>query len=270
MTPAGSPTSNERLPRRGLLDYGVVGRLLYGRRDREPAPRRMGRPASREAILLWAAAFAAIVATRVFTAQAALTAAICFLYLPGLVVWRRGEDYGDYGAPLSLRAKDLAWGLGFSAAVLPVFAAAFLLYAEALKNLPDWVLPLLGPYTREYHFSLRVPDKFWQHVINQFLVVGLSEEFFYRGYMQSRLRDAWPGRRTLLGVKFGAAFWVTQVLFAVGHLAEFHVWRLGVFFPAILFGILREKTGAIWAGVIFHALSNLAVMTLEYSFGFRG
>ena len=43
-------------------------------------------------------------------------------------------------------------------------------------------------------------------------------------------------------------------------------WRLGVFFPALIFGWLRERTGTIVPGTIFHALSNLTVLVLEASF----
>ena len=102
-------------------------------------------------------------------------------------------------------------------------------------------------------------------VLDQFLVVALSEEFFYRGFMQQRLKVVWPEGPVWLGVHLGKGFWLTQALFALGHLAEFHPWRLAVFFPAILFGALRERSGAIAAGAIFHALCNLTIFTLEAS-----
>ena len=63
----------------------------------------------------------------------------------------------------------------------------------------------------------------------------------------------------------GAAFWLTQALFAVGHLGQLHFWRLAVFFPSILFGWLRARTGSIVPGILVHALSNLVLMVLEAS-----
>jgi uncharacterized protein len=240
-------------------------------------PRRvkpMGRGAWVEAVRLWAIAFGAIIVGRLFpidlklfTINAKLVAAVAFLYLPGVVVWRRDEDYRDYGATLTRWKKDLALGLGACGVVLPLFAGGFYGYAALLNHLPQWGVELLGPYQPQPpHFVFRVPDKFWQHIIDQFLVVALSEEFFYRGFMQSRLRDSWPQGRTIFGVRLGPAFWITQILFAVGHLAEFHFWRLGVFFPAIVFGALRERSGTIVPSTIFHAMSNLTVMVLEASF----
>ncbi|MGC4115871.1 MAG: MXAN_2755 family glutamic-type intramembrane protease [Myxococcales bacterium] len=229
-----------------------------------------GRAAAREAILLWVAAFAAIAITRAipFTSgYAKAVAAVAFLYLPGMVVWRRNQDYRDYGATLAGWQRGAAWGLGLSLAVLPIFTVCFFGFVELLKDLPAWLQGILAPYPKDSSFHFRLPDRFLAHVVDQFLVVALPEELFYRGYMQQRLRAAWPeGGRTLWGVKLGRAFWVTQILFALGHLAEPHPWRLAVFFPALVFGWLREKTGTILPGTLFHALSNLTVLVLEACF----
>ena len=44
---------------------------------------------------------------------------------------------------------------------------------------------------------------------------------------------------------------MTSALFALGHVAtEFHPNRLGVFFPSLLFGWLRARTGGIGAAVV--------------------
>ncbi|MGI5864301.1 MAG: myxosortase MrtX [Myxococcales bacterium] len=234
-----------------------------------PAQRPMGSKAAREAIVIWALAFAAIVVTRAIgpiSGYAKAVAAVAFLYLPGLVVWKRNEDYRDYGATLRRWRSDTALGLGVSAVVLPLFVLGFFGFVELLQNLPGPLAGMLAPYRGPPEIALRLPDRFLAHIVDQFLVVALPEELFYRGYMQARLRDAWPGGKRFLGAQLGAAFWVTQVLFAVGHLGEFHVWRLGVFFPALLFGWLREKSGSIVPGTIFHALSNLTVLVLEASF----
>jgi uncharacterized protein len=43
-------------------------------------------------------------------------------------------------------------------------------------------------------------------------------------------------------------------------------WRLGTFFPGLLFGWLRERTGNVAGSVVLHALSNLFLQVLEASF----
>lgn len=229
----------------------------------------MGKAAAREALILWVLALAAIAVTRAIgpiSGYAKAVAAVAFLYLPGAIVWRRNEDYRDYGATLAGWQQGAAWGLGISLVVLPLFVAAFFGFIHLQKNLPDMLAGWVAPYPTGASFHFRLPNRFLAYVVDQFLVVALPEELFYRGYLQARLRDAWPGGRELAGARLGKAFWITQILFALGHLAEPHPWRLGVFFPSLVFGWLRERTGTIVPGTLFHALSNLTVLVLEASF----
>lgn len=229
----------------------------------------MGIAALREALVLWALAFGVILAVRAIgpiSSYAKAAAAVAFLYLPGVVVWRRNEDYRDYGVRLTNWKRDCLWGLGVSVVVLPLFALAFIGFVGFLEHIPASLSNVITPYIPKIEPALRFPNRFWEHVLDQFLVVALPEELFYRGYLQTRLRDMWPNGRRLWGVRLGPAFWLTAILFALGHLAIFQVWRLSVFFPALAFGWLREKTGSILPAVIFHALSNLVLFVLEASF----
>jgi membrane protease YdiL (CAAX protease family) len=240
------------------------------RLSRPNQQRPMGNAALREALVLWALAFGVILVVRAIgpiAGYAKAAAAVAFLYLPGAVVWRRNEDYRDYGAHLSSWRRDVLWGLGASALILPLFALVFVVFVGVLEHIPAWLSTVLTPYVPKVEPALRFPARFWEHILDQFLVVALPEEFFYRGYLQTRLRDVWPGgKRRLFGVRLGPAFWLTAALFALGHLAIFQVWRLSVFFPALVFGWLREKTDSILPAVIFHALSNLTLFVLEASF----
>ena len=231
------------------------------------AATRGSMPAVREVLLLWAACFAAIVVTYVtLTPYAKLVATVGFLYLPLWAMKRRGEDYRDYGVTLRAWRQDLKLFLLLSAIVLPLFVAGYALFAEGLARLPPRIAQHLAPYAASWHFRPRLPDRFGEWVVDQLFVVALPEEFFYRGYLQARLRDAWPQGRMVLGARLGPAFFLTAALFALGHLAIFQVWRLGVFFPALLFGYLRERTGSVLGAALFHAVCNLSVLVLEASF----
>lgn len=227
-----------------------------------------GTKAVREVLIIWGVCFAAILIAFPFSKAAAKVAAtVGFLYLPLWAMRRRGEDYVDYGVSTRAWREDLKWFAILSAVVLPLFAAGFALFAHGLAFLPLPVAKLLAPYTSSWHpFRFRLPDQFGQWVIDQLFVVALPEEFFYRGFIQARLRDAWPRGRVLFGVRLGPAFFVTAALFALGHLAIFQFWRLGVFFPALLFGWMREKTGSVLGAAAFHAACNLTVLVLEESF----
>ena len=62
----------------------------------------------------------------------------------------------------------------------------------------------------------------------------------------------------VLGAPVGWALVVSSALFALGHVAVIpNPQRLAVFFPALLFGWMRARTGSIAAGASFHALCNV-------------
>ena len=113
-------------------------------------------------------------------------------------------------------------------------------------------------------FALRLPGGWWDLALGQLLVVALPEEAFYRGYLQTALDRGWPRARwRILGADLGAGWLCTSAIFAVGHyLALPHPNRLAVFFPALLFGWLRQRTGGIGTAVVFHAMCNLLVDSL--------
>jgi hypothetical protein len=121
-------------------------------------------------------------------------------------------------------------------------------------------------------------------ILTQLVFIALPEEFFYRGYLQTRIKDALDARRAsksssvdadstedaqvpegrrILGVS--ASNVIASVLFAVGHLlipigGLLLVTRLSVFFPSLVFGWLRERTGTIAAPIVYHAGANLMVL----------
>jgi hypothetical protein len=114
---------------------------------------------------------------------------------------------------------------------------------------------------------LRLPPRFALFAAVQLFVVALPEELFYRGFMQTTWAATDPARGVrVLGARLGAGFFATQALFALGHLVVLQPWRLGTFFPGLLFGWLRERTGNVAASVLVHALSNILMATLEASF----
>ncbi|MFY0530443.1 myxosortase MrtX [Archangium gephyra] len=225
--------------------------------------------AVQEVLILWSLGFLGIIGAFLFFGGSAvpkLVATVGFLYLPLITMRWRGEDYRDYGLSLRTWRQDVRLFLVMSAVVFPLFFGAFFAWTELLQHLPPELARLLAPFRGPAHFTPRLPPRFAEWVVDQLFVVALPEEFFYRGYMQARLRDAWPQGRRFLGVRLGPAFWLTALLFALGHLAIFQVWRLSVFFPALLFGWMRERTGSVVGAALFHAAANLFVRFLEVSF----
>lgn len=224
--------------------------------------------AVQEVLVLWAAGFLGIIISFVLFGGSIpkLVATVGFLYLPLIPMRWRDEDYRDYGLTLRAWRQDVRLFLTLSLIIGPLFFLGFYFWVELIPHLPPALARLLSPHLGAGHFSFRLPPRFSEWVIDQLFVVALPEEFFYRGYMQTRLRDAWPGGRLVLGARLGPAFWLTAVLFALGHLAIFQAWRLSVFFPALLFGWMRERSGTVVGSALFHASCNLFVHILEVSF----
>lgn len=239
--------------------------------------------ARRELVATWALAIGLLAVAALASLGApflrqnlAGVAAFLFIALPDRRLAARGEAWPDHGVPW-FGARDprtwRAWGRGAAQALLvcaivfPLFVAAFWAYAELLPHLPRWAARNLAPYAGLPRFHLRLPPGFAERVVTQLLVVALPEELFYRGWMQSRWERIAPERGvTVLGARLGEGFLWTQLLFAAGHLVVPQPWRLATFFPGVLFGWLRARTGSIAAPVFVHALSNLFIAVLERSF----
>lgn len=102
-------------------------------------------------------------------------------------------------------------------------------------------------------------------VLLQVVFIAFPEEFFYRGFLQKRLDEA-NGRRVWLRlgpIELSRSNVVVSVVFALGHFVlGLDPMRLAVFFPSLLFGWLRDRTGGIAASIVFHACCNLMVQVV--------
>lgn len=160
-------------------------------------------------------------------------------------------------APLSPRrlaadsARALGWALLLCAIVFPAFWYGYRLW-----------------WSPRGAFTFRLPAEPLDEIVAQVLVVALPEEAFFRGYLQSALDRAFPPRLRVLGARIGLGLVISAAIFAVGHLLTIrHPARLAVFFPALLFGWLRARTGGIGAAALFHAACNLFSAALARGYG---
>lgn len=105
-------------------------------------------------------------------------------------------------------------------------------------------------------------------VIVQLGLVALPEEWFFRGYLQPRIDQLLGTPVRFLGAEVGWGLVLSSLAFALLHpILIPGVHRLLVFFPGLLFGWLRARTGSIGAAVFFHASCNLvlAIVSRFYS-----
>ncbi|MCC6622664.1 MAG: CPBP family intramembrane metalloprotease [Deltaproteobacteria bacterium] len=113
-------------------------------------------------------------------------------------------------------------------------------------------------------------DLWWliAYIIIHLGLVALPEEHFFRGYLMGRLDVTLGTPRRLLGVQVGWGLVLSALCFALLHpilIPGPH--RLLVFFPALLFGWLRAKQGALGAAILVHAMSNVLLAVVSRMYG---
>jgi uncharacterized protein len=134
---------------------------------------------------------------------------------------------------------------------------------------PPFVIGYLLWWRPTTVFHLRFGEAPVDEIAAQVLAVALPEEMFYRGYLQSKLDEVWPPKQRILGTLVGPGLLVTSAIFAAGHLVTTpHPARLAVFFPSLMFGWLRARTGGVGAGILFHAACNLLTVYLGRGYDF--
>lgn len=105
--------------------------------------------------------------------------------------------------------------------------------------------------------------------------VGLGEELLYRGYIQSRLNQAFGRPWHFYGVDWGWGVVLTALLFGLTHTGIFALlfgqtqfvaltwpWGFWTFFGSFVFSYVREKTGGIVAPALLHGLPQAIAVTL--------
>jgi membrane protease YdiL (CAAX protease family) len=147
--------------------------------------------------------------------------------------------------------QALSWAVAAFAMIVPPFWIGFRVWYAPTSGIdPIGLLPSIDL------------------VLGQLLVIALPEEAFFRGYLQSRLDRALPPTWSVAGARIGPSLFLTSAIFAIGHLLTLpNPARLAVFFPSLLFGWLRARTGGIGAGFVFHALCNLLSAALQRAYG---
>jgi hypothetical protein len=175
-------------------------------------------------------------------------AGLLFLFLPMEWLYRKREDPKAFGITWAHLGKGVLWALLLMAITFPLYIPAYKLWFG------------------RHEFVLALPGDFWKEVVGFVLLVALPEEVFYRGYMQTRLDAVFKGRVNILGARVGWSLLITAAFFALGHLVEPRPDKLGTFFPGLVFGWMRAKTGSIGGAVLFHAACNIWAEVLRYGY----
>lgn len=240
------------------------------------------------------------------------TSEILFIAIPVLVIWLTHRRWVDYGVTLTnwptnldigIKAYlarfisvgalgvTLSLGIGYQSlqggavialAELIVIAIVILVLqrqktvVNGISNIIITGLILLFPIFVGLMMS-RLTVIVVSTIIWQFFS-GFGEEFVWRGYVQSRLNQAFGRPYHLFGIEFGVGLIATSILFgffhafntydpAIGLASLSWGWALFTTFSGLMFGILREKTGSLLAPGIAHGLPDAVGEALGKIFG---
>lgn len=240
------------------------------------------------------------------------TGEILFIAIPALVIWLARRNWADYGVSLAdwqtnldigIKAylvrfisvgalvATLMLGIGYASlkgglliSMADVFAIALMLGILARQKTVQngklnliitgllLLFPILVGLAMNRLTLIVVSTVVWQ------FFSGFGEEFVFRGYVQSRLNQAFGRPMRMFGVQFGWGLIVTSLLFGFFHAFNTYDpaigldslswgWALFTTFGGLFFGILREKTGTLLAPGIAHGLPDAVGEALGRLFG---
>lgn len=171
-----------------------------------------------------------------------ITAAL-LLYVPIFIFIYKKERIRFIDGSLADIQSSLKVFLIFSLAVFPLALLGNHFYQSLIWD---------NSYGGSGHFNW---VKFFFY---ELVLVAFPEEFFFRGYLQERLKLVFGKKWKLLGVPIGPSLLVVSLVFALSHsLIQIQWWHLFIFFPGLAFGWLKEKTGTITAPILFHSACNI-------------
>lgn len=183
--------------------------------------------------------------------QSLIFAVLC-IYGPIVVLWFRRRSMPLFERDRRSIARGFRWFLGAALLIFPLFTATAYV----------WQTWIMG-----HQFIGFAPPPSAHLILTQLLFVGLPEEFFFRGYVQPTMESAMGPRWNIFGARLGWGWILTSFVFAFAHSAIMvQWWHFAIFFPALLFGYLRARTGGLTAPILFHATSNLVMDWIARSY----
>lgn len=177
-----------------------------------------------------------------------------------LVFWilrSRGLNFASIGFGRRPKWRDL--GIAFIA-----YAAFFLLiavlFAALIALVPELKPKLEQPQDVGFQFLASPMDRILAFLA-LVVLAPIGEEILVRGYMFSALRSRW---------RFLPAAIVTSIVFGAAHLQPETtgalVWgaALATTVLSLVLVYLRERTGALYSGILVHAFNNLLAFTVYF------
>ena len=193
---------------------------------------------------------------------------LLFIYAPVWLCQVRKVDSYSYRLYVPAFSDTTAW-LKASLTTCRLNVALWVWFVPLYWLYYTYGMPLFwGIKAKEFIGVL--PQELLLTILYQIFYVALPEEFFYRGYFQTRLNELYPRKWNLWGAKIGMGAVYANLFFAFGHsIVQFQWWHFATFFPGMLFAWARERNNGVLTGALFHACCNIGIICLDTAFGIR-
>jgi membrane protease YdiL (CAAX protease family) len=175
------------------------------------------------------------------------SALLLFLLLPillTLLLEKRDLKSIGFTFERNLTTKYLAYGLLCFMAQVVILAAVALVTRRVFGQ----------------QFDLEMPPNLLRELFEQLYLVGLPEEVYYRGYLQTRL-GAWLGDKAgygLAALLFGLGHVISRVQdYGVGYLGPALAVGAGALVGGLVFGLPLLRTKSIYPSVVAHIATNM-------------
>jgi hypothetical protein len=163
----------------------------------------------------------------------------------GLIVPTKWLRYIGYG--LLVTFADLAWSILAEPAIDGIIV-------DLTGANPDQAAQALGMVRGNLNLFLFVLPFIW-------IFGAFGEEFFYRGYLMTRLERLFGGGR----IATATAIVLQGVIFGLGHAYQGPVGMVGVALSGMIYGIGARLFGRnLWPAMIAHGLIDMLGFTLLY------
>lgn len=180
--------------------------------------------------------------------------AVIFITFPVIVARKKNIELEEFGLKEDKIVADILIGIGIGLLIFPPFWIGSYIYWNKILGM-------------NISFHLTLPPNLLNIIVTNIFLVAFPEEFFYRGYIQKRISELLKYK--LKGYKvIIISVLISSTLFSIGHLVTIpNVARLAVFFPSIIFGLLRQWRKSIFSAIVFHSFCNVFMDTLQLSYG---